>query len=100
MPARIRWQGTTTQRGYGNTHQQLRRRLLATFQPGQPCARCGQPMWDKRHIDLGHTDDRTAYTGLEHRRCNRGDGARRGNRKRARRKATAATRTMRTGRNW
>jgi hypothetical protein len=81
-----RWTGTTTERGYGSTHQQLRARLLSVFTPGQPCARCGQPMWGPP-LDLGHTPDRTAYTGLEHRRCNRGDGARRGNRKRRARRA-------------
>jgi hypothetical protein len=31
-------------------------------------------------VDLGHNADRTAWTGLEHRRCNRGEGASRGNR--------------------
>lgn len=81
-----RWTGTTKQRGYGSQHQALRKRLLARWRPGDPCARCGQPMlyrWllmpDGRRvsaIDLGHADDRTAYTGLEHRACNRRDGQR------------------------
>jgi hypothetical protein len=79
-----RWQGSTTSRGYGSQHQSMRNRLLAAWKPGQPCARCGQPMlcrWlitpsGKRvsAIDLGHTDDRRGYTGLEHRSCNRRDG--------------------------
>ena len=92
--ARKRWRGTTTQRGYGADHQALRRQLLAQFTPGQPCARCGQPMWTKAHIDLGHTADRSAYTGLEHRRCNRADGARRGNKRRGWRTVTVTTVTM------
>jgi hypothetical protein len=76
--------GTTTQRGYGASHQRLLRTLLARWRPGDPCARCGQPMlqrWtvnaDGRRasaIELGHTDDRRGYTGLEHRACNRRDG--------------------------
>jgi hypothetical protein len=73
---------TTAQRGYGYRHEQVRRALLARWQPGDPCARCGQPMWYRwmldrygrrvSAIDLGHNDDRTGWTGLEHRRCNRG----------------------------
>ena len=79
-----RYQGTTTARGYGAAHQALRNRLLAAWKPGQPCARCGQPMWHRwttdadgkrvSAIDLGHNDQRTGYTGLEHRGCNRRDG--------------------------
>ena len=64
--------GTTTARGYGTAHQQLRARLLAQWTPGDPCARCGKPMWKRDRIDLGHTDDRTGYRGLEHDTCNRG----------------------------
>jgi len=74
----------STARGYGPAHQKLRKQLLARWRPGDPCARCGWPMlyrWliypDGRKvsaIDLGHTDDRTGYTGLEHRNCNRRDG--------------------------
>ena len=81
-----RYQGSSTARGYGSEHQRLRRQLLARWRPGDPCARCGQPMlyrWlvqpDGRRvsaIDLGHTDDRRGYTGLEHRACNRRDGQR------------------------
>lgn len=92
-----RWagRGTTTQRGYGSTHQAERRRRLATWRPGQPCVRCGLPMYGPASmIDLGHTPDRTAWTGLEHRHCNRGEGARRGNQQRGR------ARTWRAARQW
>jgi hypothetical protein len=81
-----RWTGKTAERGYGTQHQRLRRQLLARWRPGDPCARCGQPMLHRwlvqpggrrvSAIDLGHTDDRTGYTGLEHRACNRRDGQR------------------------
>lgn len=76
--------GTTTQRGYGSQHQALRARLLAAWKPGQPCARCGQPMLYRwlidasgrrvSAIDLGHNDGKNGYQGLEHRACNRRDG--------------------------
>jgi len=78
-------QGNTTQRGYGAQHQQLRATLMAELRrnPGQPCHRCGQPMWpDRQAIDLGHTDDRTGYHGLEHASCNRSAGGRKGGRTR------------------
>lgn len=79
-----RYYGKTSERGYGAAHVALRARLLAAWKPGQPCARCGQPMWHRwtmdaagkrvSAIDLGHADDRRGYTGLEHRACNRRDG--------------------------
>jgi hypothetical protein len=94
MPARVRWTGSTTRRGYGSPHIKLRKALLARWQPGDPCAHCGRPMPDKRYIDLGHTADRAGYIGLAHRACNRADGARRGNRMRG------AAKRWATARNW
>ena len=90
-----RWagRGSTAERGYGHKHQAERKRRLATWRPGDPCVRCGRPMLGPPSmIDLGHTADRTAYTGLEHRHCNRGEGARRGNRQRGRARAWQAAR--------
>ena len=84
--------GSTTARGYGAQHQALRKQLLAELRanPGQPCWRCGQPMYPDQALDLGHDDhDRTQYRGLEHRGpCNRAAGARKGNRMRGLRRAT------------
>jgi hypothetical protein len=94
MPARKRWRGTTTERGYGAAHIHALRRARAAWRPGDPCAHCGQPMWvmwvtDPRNprrricvLDLGHNADRSAYVGLAHRACNRSEGASRGNRMR------------------
>ena len=90
-----RWarKGTTEQRGYGHAHRTERERRLALWRPGDPCVRCGRPMFGPpAYIDLGHTPDRTAYTGLEHRSCNRSEGARRGNRMRAMAKPWLASR--------
>ena len=74
---------TTSQRGYGNEHQKARARLLAALarNPGQPCRRCGQPMWPWQNLDAGHPDWAPARTrqppdALEHAHCNRVAGAR------------------------
>jgi hypothetical protein len=61
---------STTARGYGARHQELRRRLLPTA-IGRPCSRCGQPMLAGQALDLDHTDDRRGYRGFAHAECNR-----------------------------
>ena len=69
---RNRVRGTTTQRGYSSDHQRRRAQLLATYSYSDPCAKCGQPLGSNAALlDLGHTADRTGWTGLEHRSCNR-----------------------------
>jgi hypothetical protein len=77
---------TTTQRGYGWQHQQLRAALLASYHPEDPCWRCGHALgpWPEL-LDLGHVDgDKNRYAGLEHRWCSRRAGAKYGNRLRGR----------------
>ena len=67
MPARVRWRGTTAQRGYGRPHQAERERRLAAYRQGDPCAHCGAPItwWPvsvaRRYLDLPHTADRSGY---------------------------------------
>lgn len=84
--------GTTAQRGYGAPFRAEQKRRLAAWKPGDPCARCGRGMWQRWQyvggrrvsaIHLGHTPDRTAYTGLEHAHCNLSEAATRGNRMRS-----------------
>jgi hypothetical protein len=83
-----RWQGTTTERGLGSPHQRIGRQLFAVWKPGDPCARCGQPMWhrwtvtaDGRRVSAIDVDDFPGriYGGpqvkrLSHRSCNRRAG--------------------------
>lgn len=68
---RARQSGTNT-----GPHKTLRKRALAALKsnPGQPCPRCGWPMWPSQQLDLDHTDDRSGYLGLSHRSCNRRAG--------------------------
>jgi hypothetical protein len=80
---RTRPRPTTTQRGYGTNHQNLRKRWAQVIAE-EPvyCARGTSCLYRDRPEgtlimlgelwDLGHDDvDRSRYTGPEHRRCNR-----------------------------
>lgn len=60
-----------TERGYGYEHRAARRVALSEFVSGDPCARCGDPMFDGDPLDLDHNDDRDGYLGLAHAWCNR-----------------------------
>jgi hypothetical protein len=80
---RTRTIANTTARGYGTPHQRERQRWAPYVNAGQVrCARCGQPIIPGTAWDLGHSNDRSTWTGPEHARCNRAAGARYGNRKR------------------
>jgi hypothetical protein len=69
---RDRARGTRQQRGYTAEHDALRALLVAALDPWQPCPRCNHPLGpDPALLDLMHNDDRTAWLGLGHRRCNR-----------------------------
>jgi hypothetical protein len=80
-----RWQGTTTERGYGYAHQAERRRRLALYRPGDLCAHGGEPLnypvsVAARYLHLPHTADRTGYLpGLSCARHNIADRNRRHN---------------------
>lgn len=79
-----RYRGTTAQRGLGGDHVADKKRLLALHHDGDPCWRCGQPMYKWQALDRDHVVDR-ALGGtmgpavLAHASCNRGAGAKLGN---------------------
>jgi hypothetical protein len=98
-PRASRTRGSSTQRGYGKAHRQARADALRDLEDGQACARCGQPMYRTQasHLDLDHTDDRTAYRGLAHRACNRRAGQAKAT---ANRHHTAPTQATPRSRSW
>ena len=57
--------GTTTERGYGRRHRDLRAGYERQIQTGLiKCARCGRPIVPGEPWDLGHDDnDRRRYSG-------------------------------------
>lgn len=71
---------TTTQRGYGHSHQQVRAKWQPVVDSGAAeCARCHRPIKPGDEWDMGHDDhDRSKYTGPEHAPCNRSAGGRNG----------------------
>jgi hypothetical protein len=71
---------TTTQRGLGHDHQQDRKRQLAQLRDGDPCPRCGLPMYRSQKLELDHFPGRV-FGGpqvrlLSHEFCNRRAGSR------------------------
>lgn len=71
-----RQRGSAATRGYNAAHRRERRRWEQAMATGITpiCAKCNQPVLPSQAWDLGHTDDRKAWTGPEHRSCNRRDG--------------------------
>jgi hypothetical protein len=88
-----RYRRSPEARGYGAGHVAIRRRLAPLVATGlMECARCGLPIEPGQAWDLGHSPDRTRYSGPEHahsRDCPKG-----GNR------ATAAHRARKVSRTW
>jgi hypothetical protein len=75
---------STAQRGYGAEHRQLREQWKPYVDAGQVACfapRCVKPTrWIIPGTPwvLGHTPDRTGWTGPEHQACGCADGGRRG----------------------
>ena len=78
-----RYRGTTAARGYGGQHQKLRAQWKPAVDAGQAICHAAICLHPSRWIQpgtpwhLGHTADRTAWTGPEHALCNEADGGRR-----------------------
>jgi hypothetical protein len=89
---------STTARGYGWAHQRKRAQWKPQVDAGQAYCHAVVCLKGDRWIEpgtpwhLGHTPDRSSWTGPEHEQCNESDGARRGNQQRRR----APARTVRT----
>ena len=67
-----RARGTTTERGYGGPHKELREQWATRINSGELviCAHpdCGKQILPGQEWDLGHNPDRT-HSGPEHRAC-------------------------------
>jgi hypothetical protein len=66
---------STSQRGYGYLHQQLRERLRPMVEAGMVrCPRCGQFIEGGDRWELDHAPGKRGYLGPSHFRCNRSAG--------------------------
>lgn len=80
---RYRRRGTTTERGYGREHQKVRASWSPLVDAGMVQCHAVICVMPTRWIEpgskwhLGHTADRSGWTGPEHQRCNTADGGRR-----------------------
>lgn len=67
--------GSKQDRGYGVAHEKQRKAWAPVVRRGQAtCARCNVTIKPDEPWDLGHTDDRSAWSGPEHQACNRRAG--------------------------
>ena len=79
---------STAERGYTGDHERLRQQWAPIVAAGGAQCRAARCVYGNRWIppgtpwDLGHFPDRSGWTGPEHARCNRAEGAARGNRHR------------------
>jgi hypothetical protein len=84
-------------RGYTTAHDRERARWVPKVDAGLvDCARCHEHIEPGRPWDLGHNDERTEWTGPEHRVCNRRAGGRNG----ARVTNAMRSKTVHTSRDW
>lgn len=70
--AHERSRGSSNQRGYDAAHDKERRRVIKSGIENRRCAKCGVQFEPDEPFHLGHTDDRRAWSGPEHIRCNTG----------------------------
>lgn len=77
--------GSATDRGYGAAHEAQRRAWAPAVARGEAichaivCLEASRAIARDGEWDMGHTPDRSQWTGPEHARCNRSEGATRGN---------------------
>lgn len=62
--------GNSFKRGYDAAHEKERQRIVKAGIHNFMCARCGIQFEPGEPFQLGHTDDRKAWSGPEHIRCN------------------------------
>lgn len=70
---------TTTQRGLGWDYQQQRKAAYARLRNGEPCWRCGRPMFKWQRLEYDHVIPRAFGGGngekrFAHQSCNRRAG--------------------------